>query len=62
MESRVKALVIQSCEMPIKSGEIEPGLTTDNASFMPFMLIDGNCRALAQESTRSLSYQSRSTS
>jgi hypothetical protein len=46
MGSSVEARMMQNCEMPAKVGELEPGLTTDSATFLPFILIDGHCRAL----------------
>jgi hypothetical protein len=46
MENSLETLRNQNCEMPVKIGELEPGLTTDSATFVPFILIDGHCRAL----------------
>ena len=46
MENSTKTLLRRNCEMPLPTGELEPGLSTDNTSFTPFILIDGHCRAL----------------
>lgn len=46
MENSVFTSLDRSCELPLKIGELEPGLTTDSATFLPFILIDGHCRAL----------------
>lgn len=46
MENSLATLSGQNCGMPAEIGELEPGLTTDNSTFMPFILIDGHCRAL----------------
>jgi hypothetical protein len=46
MENSMKTLRSQNAEMPLKIGELAPGLTTDSATFVPFILIDGHCRAL----------------
>lgn len=52
MENSMETLRSQNCEMPVKTGELEPGLTTDSATFVPFILIDGHCRALVMFDTQ----------
>ncbi|HWX03080.1 Imm51 family immunity protein [Collimonas sp.] len=46
MENSLETLGSQNRGMPARIGEQEAGLTTDNATFIPFILIDGHCRAL----------------
>lgn len=46
MENSTKTLLRRNSEMPQQAGKMEPGLSTDNTSFTPFVLIDGHCRAL----------------
>ena len=46
MGNSIEALRSQNCEMPAKVNALEPSSTTDSATFVPFILIDGDCRAL----------------
>ncbi len=46
MENSMETLRSQNAEMPVMFGELKPGLTADSATFVPFILIDGQCRAL----------------
>jgi Immunity protein 51 len=46
MRNSVETSLEQNCEMPLKIDELESGLTTDSATFAPFILVDGHCRAL----------------
>ena len=46
MENSIEALRSQNGAMPVKFDKLGPSLTTDNATFAPFILIEGDCRAL----------------
>jgi Immunity protein 51 len=46
VENSIETISYQNCEIPATTGELEPGLITDSETFVPFILIDGHCRAL----------------